>query len=62
MVRNSGGGVQRADFLISPKTAGQTYARFSRYRDLIPLGEQAAWEEMPFLKAILAEKELTQEL
>jgi NTE family protein len=58
MVRNAGGGVQRADFLIAPKTAGQTYARFSHYRDLISLGEQAAREEIPLLKAKLAEKEL----
>ncbi len=58
MVRNSGGGVHRADFLIAPKTAGQTYARFSHYEELILLGEQAAWDMIPVLKARLAEKEL----
>ena len=62
MVRNSGGGVHRADFLIAPKTAGQTYARFSQYRDLILLGEQEAREKIPLLQAKLAEKELNVEL
>ena len=61
MVRNTGGGVQRADFLIAPKTAGQTYARFSRYKDLILLGEQAAWDKLPLLKEILAGKGLNEE-
>lgn len=54
MVRNSGGGVHRANFLISPKTAGQTYVRFSHYEQLISLGRQAARESLPELRKSLA--------
>jgi len=56
MVRNTGGGVQRADFLISPRTAGHTYICFSQYERLIQLGRQAAQDKLPELK-----KTLTQE-
>ena len=54
MVRNSGGGVRRADFLISPKTAGRTYVSFSQYEQLILLGRQAALEGLPVLKRLLS--------
>lgn len=57
MVRNSGGGVRRADFLISPKTAGQTYVHFSHYDRLIALGQQAAWQSMPALKRSIAARQ-----
>ena len=49
LVRNSGGGVGRADFLIKPHTAGQTFVRFSHYNKLIALGEAAAEESLPSL-------------
>ena len=58
LVRNSGGGVGRADFLIAPKTAGRTYIRFSRYEELVLLGRQAARERLPLLQRILAEQRL----
>jgi NTE family protein len=56
MVRNSGGGVRRADFLISPKTAGQTYMHFSHYERLISLGRQAARQSVPDLKKSISAK------
>jgi NTE family protein len=49
LVRNSGGGVGRADFLITPRTAGKTYIRFSQYQELIALGEAAAESSLPCL-------------
>ncbi|UCG25139.1 MAG: patatin-like phospholipase family protein, partial [Chloroflexota bacterium] len=49
LVRNTGGGVGRADFLIAPRTAGRTYIRFSRYEELVQLGRQAAHERLPLL-------------
>ena len=55
LVRNTGGGVGRADFLIAPKTAGRTYIRFSRYEELVQLGRQAALERLPLLQGIIAE-------
>jgi len=42
LVRNAGGGVGQADFLISPETAGKTYIRFSKHHELVSLGEEAA--------------------
>lgn len=55
LVRNSGGGVGRADFLITPKTAGKTYVRFSHYQELIALGEAAAESSLPCLNEHLRE-------
>ncbi|MGD8854719.1 MAG: patatin-like phospholipase family protein [Chloroflexota bacterium] len=56
LVRNAGGGIQQADFLISPKTAGRTYVHFSRHKELISLGRQAAQESLPALKQSIAAK------
>lgn len=56
LVRNAGGGVQQADFLITPKTAGRTYVHFSQYEALISLGQQAAQESLPELKRSIATK------
>lgn len=53
LVRNSGGGVGRADFLIAPRTAGKTYVRFSHYKELVALGEAAAKASLPCLKEYL---------
>lgn len=50
LVRNSGGGVSRADFLIAPRTAGKSYFRFSHYKELVALGEEAAEADLPCLK------------
>jgi NTE family protein len=58
LVRNTGGGVGRADFLIAPKTAGRTYIRFSRYKELEILGQQAAHDRLPLLQRIIAEHRL----
>jgi len=61
LVRNAGGGVQQADFLIAPDTAGRTYVRFSHYEELISLGRQAAQRDLPALKqAIVARREAHQ--
>ncbi len=49
LVRNAGGGVGRADFLITPRTASHTYVRFSKYNELIALGEVAAEKSLPSL-------------
>jgi NTE family protein len=49
MLRNAGGGVSTADHLIVPKLAGQSYLRFSAYRQLMALGEAAAEESLPCL-------------
>jgi NTE family protein len=54
LVRNAGGGVQQADFLIAPNTAGRTFVRFSHYETLTSLGQQAAQESMPALKRSIA--------
>lgn len=54
LVCNAGGGVQRADFLITPKTAGRSYVRFSQHEQLIALGSQAAQESLPDLKRSIA--------
>jgi NTE family protein len=59
LVRNAGGGVGVADCLISPRTDGQTFVRFSHYQDLIALGEDAARKALPGLLAELEQKSLT---
>lgn len=53
MVRHSGGGLEGSDVLISPALDNKTYSRFSRAREMIALGEQAAEEKLPALKALL---------
>lgn len=53
MVRHSGGGVENADVVISPALDNKTYSRFSRYREMIELGEQAAEAMLPMLRARL---------
>ncbi len=49
LVRNAGGGVGQADFLICPETAGKTYFRFSKYQELVSLGEEAAARDLSCL-------------
>lgn len=51
LVRHSGGGMQDADVVIAPALDNKTYSRFSRYREMIELGEQAAEAMLPVLRA-----------
>ncbi len=51
LVRHSGGGVQGADIVIAPALDNKTYSRFSRYREMIELGERAAEQILPALRA-----------
>jgi NTE family protein len=60
LVRNSGGGVGRADILIAPRTAGKTYVRFSHYKELVALGEAAAESSLPYLNQHLRNWRSTQ--
>jgi hypothetical protein len=55
LVRHAGGGVDRVDRLIRPKTAGHSYHSFSRFRELFALGTAAAEEALPALLADLEE-------
>ncbi|MEJ2748953.1 MAG: patatin-like phospholipase family protein [Anaerolineae bacterium] len=55
MVRNSGGGVAKADCLIVPAIADHSYLRFSKGDEYIALGEAAARQKLP---QILADLEL----
>jgi NTE family protein len=49
LIRNAGGGVNLADFLIKPCLAGQTFVRFSQCKMLIALGDVAAEASLPSL-------------
>jgi NTE family protein len=51
LVRHSGGGVQSADIVIAPALDNKTYSRFSRYREMVELGEQATEQMLPVLRA-----------
>jgi NTE family protein len=53
LVRHAGGGVDRVDCLIRPKTAGYSYHSFSRFPELLALGTVAAEEALPALLADL---------
>lgn len=53
LVRHSGGGLESADVVISPALDNKTYSRFSRYREMIELGEQAAEAMLPILRATI---------
>lgn len=55
MIRNSGGGVESADVLIAPALDNKTYSRFSRYREMIELGEQATRAMLPTIRAAIGE-------
>jgi NTE family protein len=58
LARQAGGGVESADFLITPSLAGRTYLRFSHAERLFECGRQAAEERLPALQADLARMEL----
>jgi len=53
MVRQSGGGLQSADVLVSPALDNKTYSRFSRAREMMELGERAMEAALPKLRAQL---------
>lgn len=53
LIRNSGGGINQADFIIRPDTAGKTYVRFSQREELIAAGRDAACRALPALAAEL---------
>lgn len=53
LVRHSGGGIESADIVISPMLDNKTYSRFSRYQEMIELGEQAAQAVLPTIRAHL---------
>jgi NTE family protein len=55
MIRQSGGGVENADVLIAPALDNKTYSRFSRYQEMIELGEQAAEAMLPAIRAAIGE-------
>ncbi len=53
LVRNSGGGAQTADCVITPDLAGSLYLSFGTYRELIAKGEAAAEAVLPAIRAAL---------
>lgn len=53
LVRHAGGGVDRVDCLIRPKTAGHSYHSFSHFPELFALGTVAAENALPTLLADL---------
>lgn len=59
LVRSSGGGVENADVVIAPALDNKTYSRFSRYKELMALGEQAAEAMLPRLRAEIETLSLT---
>ena len=58
LVRNTGGGISRADFIIRPDTAGKTYIRFSQHQKFIDEGERTARACLPELIRDLSENGL----
>jgi NTE family protein len=57
MVRRAGCGLHAADCLIVPEVAGLSYIDFSQSAKLIALGEKAAAEKIPIIRAVLAASE-----
>jgi NTE family protein len=53
LVRHSGGGIESADLVISPALDNKTYSSFSRYQEMIDIGEQAAEAALPALRALI---------
>lgn len=49
LIRNAGGGIGMADYLISPATAGRSFVRFRQIQEQIVLGERAARQCLPDL-------------
>ena len=55
LLQRSGGGITDADCLIQPDLSGKTYLQFSKYRELVDLGRQAALESLDQIRADLEE-------
>jgi NTE family protein len=55
LIRRSGGGLEQADCVITPKLAGDLYLGFGKYKELISEGEVAAEAQLSTLRAALAE-------
>lgn len=55
LIRHSGGGLEGSDVVIAPALDNKTYSRFSRAREMIALGEQAAELALPQIRAALQE-------
>lgn len=53
LIRQAGGGIRTADCLITPNLSGLSYFRFSSAEQYIKLGEAAAEEALPELRAAL---------
>lgn len=56
LVQHAGGGDLDADCLIIPNLVGKSFIRFSRYRELIEAGRQAATKMLPTIQEDLAER------
>ncbi|MGB8646192.1 MAG: patatin-like phospholipase family protein [Anaerolineae bacterium] len=54
LVRNSGDGRARADYVITPELAGSYYLRMSNYRERIQLGINSTEAALPAIRAALA--------
>ncbi len=54
LIQNAGGGIEKADCLISPELAGSTYLRFSKREQLFKLGERAAKQKLPEIREALS--------
>lgn len=53
LIRRAGGGVDCADCLITPDISGTSYFQFSKSAEFIALGEAAAEEMIPSIRAAL---------
>jgi NTE family protein len=53
LIRRSGGGLEAADCVITPKLAGDLYISFGKYKELIAEGEAAAQAQLPAIHAAL---------
>jgi NTE family protein len=53
LIERAGGGIDLADCLIAPDVAGKTYFRFSKREEFFELGEKAAREKLPEIRAAL---------
>lgn len=53
LVRRSGGGLENADCLITPKLAGDLYVSFGKHKELIAEGEKAGEAQLSTIRAAL---------
>ena len=62
LVRHAGLGSNECDCLIVPHMEGRSYFKFSQYAQLIALGEEAARQQLPAIRAGLARAAAATEL